>query len=343
VGKESAWYREDEVMIQNSPPKFYISVFLSILLILLAACEPVAPTSEQLESPEAEKVESATQTPTSIPEEPTKTPVEEPTITPTATEVVEVKPVLPPEPIAQTILASDGIELLGQLYPAATVEAPMLVLFHWAPGDQMDWRALAPWLQNRGYQPDLPDASPPWLDPSWFPEMPEGVSFHVLTFTFRGCEGGCQAFDREGWLLDVAAVMDHLQLMEDVNFSQVGTIGASIGADGAAYGCHYHNEVLGGCQGALSLSPGGYLTIPYPEEVVALGSEDPPKPAWCLYSTEDVPSARACENTTGDHYRAVSYTGFAHGMEMLKEGQEPNPLEITLEFLNLTGLCADCP
>lgn len=179
--------------------------------------------------------------------------------------------------------------------------------------------------------------------PDWFPQMPEGVSFHVFTFTFRGCEGGCQSFDREGWLLDVEAVMDHLPTLEDMVFSQVATIGASIGADGAAYGCHYYNEAVGGCQGALSLSPGGYLTIPYPEEVKNLDQEDPPKPAWCLYSAEDQESAFMCENAGGDNFRAISYPDSAHGMVLTEPDREPNALDLTLEFLNQTGLCENCP
>lgn len=72
-----------------------------------------------------------------------------------ATEVLE-EPALPPAPIPQTITASDGTELVGMLYPAATMDAPMVVLMHWAPGDQRDWAAIAPWLQNRGFSRRYP-------------------------------------------------------------------------------------------------------------------------------------------------------------------------------------------
>jgi dienelactone hydrolase len=253
------------------------------------------------------------------------------------------EPALPPEPISQTITTSDGTELAAMLYPAASPEAPLLVLMHWAPGDQRDWAAIAPWLQNRGFQPELPENPPPCLMPEWFPPIPESASFHVFTFTFRGCEGGCQSFDREGWRQDVEAVMDHLRTLEDVAFSQTAIIGASIGADGAAYGCHYYNENGGGCQGALSLSPGGYLMTPYPEEVEHLGNEDPPTPAWCFYGIGDAESANACENAVGDHYRLVGFDGSGHGMALVVPDQDPNALDRTLEFLNQTGLCADCP
>ncbi len=327
-------------MVYSINPKYIRIILLSFTLLLLAACRPAAltPTSPPAEEtqPEVKPSPTATLAPSKTPEPPTPTPV-----TPTATEVV-ADPALPPEPIPQTITASDGTELEGMLYPAASLEAPLVVLMHWAPGDQTDWAAIAPWLQNRDFPPQIPDNPPPWLMPDWFPEVPAGFSSHVFTFTYRGCEGGCQAFDRQGWLLDTEAAMDHLQTLEEVTFSQVITIGASTGADGAPYGCYYHNENGGSCQGALSLSPGGYLTRPYPEEVKNLGMSEPPTPAWCLYSTDDAQSASACENASGDHYRPVSYPGNIHGMPLVVPDTDPNPLDLILEFLNLTGLCSDC-
>jgi len=159
---------------------------------------------------------------------------------------------LPPDPIALTIQTSDGVDLPGFFFPAATIDAPLVVLYHWAPGDQKDYEAIAPWFQNRGYQVDIPEGAAPFLDSSWFPVLPEDVSFNVVTFTFRGCEGGCQQFNPEGWQLDAEAVMSQITTLDNVDATQVVTIGASIGADGAAYGCHYYNENFGGCQGALS-------------------------------------------------------------------------------------------
>jgi len=232
--------------------------------------------------------------------------------------------------------------LAGTFYPAAEVNAPLVVLFHWAPGDQRDYSVIAPWLQNRGYEVELPEMAPPWLDPSWFPAMPEDVSFNVFTFTFRGCEGGCQQFNPEGWQLDAEAVMNHITTLDNVDLSQVATIGASIGADGAAYGCHYFNEETGGCQGALSNSPGGYLNVPYPDEVTNLGGENPPKPTWCVYSKGDAESAAACDNVSCVHYQFTAYEDSAHGMAMFEPSREPNPMEIILEFLALTGICETC-
>jgi len=83
--------------------------------------------------------------------------------------------------------------------------------------------------------------------------------------------------------------------------------------------------------------------IPYPEEVNNLGKEDLPKPAWCLYSAGDAEAANACENAAGDYYRLVGYDGGGHGMALVSKDTDPNPLDLVLEFLNQTGLCANCP
>jgi len=328
-------------MVHRPYSKFFRSLILIILLLLLVACTANAPAQQpdqaEVEKPDEKASPTATLAPSNTPEPPIPTPV-----TPTATEVPEEQ-ALPPDPVSQRITARDGKELDGMLYPAASSDAPMVVLMHWAPGDQWDWAAIGPWLQNRDFLPQIPDNPPPWLMPDWFPRISEDFSSHVFTFTYRGCEGGCQALNREEWLMDTEAAMDHLQTLEDVAFSQVITIGASIGADGAAYGCYYLNENGGSCQGALSISPGGYLTRPYPEEVKNLGKSDPPTPAWCLYSMEDQESAVMCENAAGEHYRGASYPGNTHGMALVVPDTDPNPLDLVLEFLVLTGLCADCP
>jgi hypothetical protein len=249
---------------------------------------------------------------------------------------------LPADPITQTFTASDGTVLEGVFYPAATTDAPLLVLMHWAPGDQSDWMAIAAWLQNRGLQPYLGASAEPWLDSSWFPVLLEDVTFNVFTFTFRGCEGGCQTFDREGWKLDVEAAMLHIIGIENVDLSKVLTIGASIGADGAAYGCHFYNTELGGCLGAFSLSPGGYLTVPYADEVALLENELLPRPAWCLYSAGDGESAAACQTVTGQFYKATEYAGAAHGMDLIRPEVDPNPLDELLRFIELYLDCDVC-
>ena len=156
------------------------------------------------------------------------------------------------------------------------------------------------------------------------------------------CEGGCQEFDREGWKLDVEAAMLHIIGIENVDLSKVLTVGASIGADGAAYGCHFYNAELGGCLGAFSLSPGGYLTMPYADEVALLENELLPRPAWCLYSAGDSESSAACQNVAGQLYAATAYEGTAHGMSLISPDVAPNPLDELLRFIEMYLDCEVC-
>jgi hypothetical protein len=214
----------------------------------------------------------------------------------------------------------------------------MVVLMHWAPGDQTNWVEIAYWLQNRGLVGQAANTgTEPWLDPSWFPEMLEGQSFGVFTFTFRGCEGGCQGRDWEGWLLDAQAAMKTARELEGVDPHRLVAVGASIGSDGAPDGCFWLNDQYeNSCLGGFSLSPGDYLTVPYKDAVDALGEEQPPKPAWCLFAEGDTPSAGACRSASGDHYRMIQYDGSAHGMQLVVPDVDPNVLHLLLEFLELS-------
>ncbi len=296
--------------------------------LLLAACQPAAPTSAAPPMPETEAVTEAL-------------PADDQAMSGPAPTAAAEEP-LPADPVLMTFTARDGVELQGMLYPAAEVNAPVIVLMHWAPGDQGDWRAVAAWLQNRGLQVAPGGVDEPWLDSSWFPEFAAEYSFNVFTFTFRGCEGGCAAFDREGWRLDVEAALNQVIRMDKIDRSGVLTIGASIGADGAAYGCHYYNTELGGCQGAFSLSPGGYLDIPYAQEVASLEAELIGRPAWCLYAAGDSESAAACQATTGLLFRAVEYGGSLHGLRLINPEQDPNPLALILDFIHDYLQCDIC-
>jgi len=254
----------------------------------------------------------------------------------------EMNPI-PPEPTAQSFRTSDGVELQGMFYPARTAYQPLIVMMHWAGGDMRDWQVIAPWLQNSGVQQDFVGSERTWLEVSWFPVMPEDVSFNVFTFTFRGCEGGCQSLDPEGWLLDIEAAMMFIQGFEGVDLSRVATVGASIGADGAVYGCTYYNAVTSVCHGAFSISPGGYLKIPYADAITYLEDDMPPASGWCLFAVGDTQSATACENASGDLYQATEVEGQAHGMALISPESDPNPLIYMLSFFNKIGICDDCP
>ena len=242
---------------------------------------------------------------------------------------------LSPEPQEVIFTSGDGFELAGTYYPGNRVPSPVLVLMHWYPGDQTDWTEIAYWLQNRGLSG--PGGDVPWRDSAWFPSLPEGQSYAVFTFTFRGCQGGCRQADHQNWLLDARAGVQRASRLPGVDPHQIAAAGASIGADGAAAGCAAALESSSAsCLGAFSLSPGNYLTNHYQEDLQTLGSAQPPRPVWCLYDVNDH-TADLCKELSGDHFSAQSYSGgYLHGMHLLNPDLEPNPLELMLEFLGET-------
>ena len=314
-----------------------------ILAVNLSACQASEPESTDVPASEApaaeEKVETEQPSPQPEATEPlptdTSQPVEEPTPSLPAFEP------LPPEPQEVTFQAADGQDLMGLYYPAAVDAAPLVVLMHWAPGDQYDWPAIAFWLQNRGLSEDDLEFSPasmgPWLDSSWFPEIPAESSYAVFSFTFRGCDGGCSSFDREAWLLDAQAAMQTAYMLEGIDQTRIVSAGASIGADGAPDGCLWLNEQApGSCQGGFSFSPGGYLSLDYSQVVAGLETFDPAVPVWCLYAEGDKASAEACRSATGDLYQSFGYSGSGHGIELIGPDIEPNTLQLLLDFITQT-------
>lgn len=295
-------------------------VFLLLLTLLISACssgESIEPDSQSIDQDEQDQAGD----------------VVEDTGTADETVVEEASAAL--ESQAVTFTASDGQTLEGTFFPAGSVDAPLLVLMHWAQGDQKDNTEIAYWLQNRGFGGSSGDSSKPWLDPSWFPELPEDTSYAVLTFTFRNCEGGCSSFERDGWLLDAQSAAEFAYNLEGIDSQRIIMVGASIGADGVADGCAHLNSIHpGSCRGAFSISPGNYLTLPY-EMVV---NESPAMPFWCLYAESDPESAPVCVDLEADNYSAYSYQpeevmGNGHGMNLVEPNLDPNPLDLLIEFL----------
>jgi hypothetical protein len=247
--------------------------------------------------------------------------------------------------------AEDGKGLVGYYLPAAMNPAPAIVLMHWAGGDQRDWIEIGPWLQNRpGELPPLddiigPDCGPqlegPWLDPSWFPVFPEGLSFAVFIFDFRDfCESEAGLTDPSEWALDAKAAFDTVATLEGVDAGRIVGVGASIGADGAADGCVLHNLNASTCLGAFSLSPGNYLQgVHYPqsyaETVDVLDGAPPPIPAWCLAAEGDTISADTCRSASGEAYVMQIYPGDLHGMRLVTPELELNSLILLQDFLEV--------
>jgi hypothetical protein len=228
----------------------------------------------------------------------------------------------------------------------------VVILMHWAGGNQRDYCVLAPWLQNRldeapAEMPGCTEAPSafqwggptPWWDPSWFPLMPDGSSLAVFTFDFRDfgeSETGMAA--RSEWAQDALAAFHTAATLQGVDLSRMVAVGASIGADGAVDGCLLYNQAAGGegCLGGFSLSPGDYLEMSYPEVVASLDTSDPAVPSWCLAGEYDAPALQACQAASGDSYFSQIYLGREeHGMKLVDPRFEPTALELLLEFLVL--------
>jgi pimeloyl-ACP methyl ester carboxylesterase len=241
---------------------------------------------------------------------------------------------LDPDPALLTIPTEDGREIKATFYPAKMKSSPIIVLMHWYPGDQNEWTEIAYWLQHRGLGGELNGV--PWKDPSWFPVLDPDESYNVLSFSFQGCEGNCKDYLPQLWLQDAKTALEYARTLGEVDPDQVISIGASIGGDGAIDGCAAVLEQdPAACLGALSLSPGNYLDIPYSEMVTALGENNPPRPAWCLFDQNDAESA-FCSEIEEDHYYQESWSdGNLHGMHLITPFLEPQPLERILEFIRM--------
>ena len=275
---------------------------LLIFLFILSACQG-SPTPQVDLAPEASVAESAP-----AEEVPANTPVPPPTPT--------TEPDFDPQPAAaqrMTFTAEDGIELVGYYYPAAVPNAPVIVLMHWARGDQNDWpkNGMVDWLQNRG---TAHGTNIPAQQSVIYPPMPENLSFAVFTFDFRGFNESSGEFDPAGGLMDAKAAYAFAKTLEGVDATRIAGIGSSIGADGVVDGCDE------GCIGALSLSPGGYLGVVYTEAVKVL--DDAEKPVTCIAAEGDIPSAIACDATTGKYYEKILYVGGEHGDQFYQNPPE---------------------
>ncbi len=319
----------------------------AILSLLLAACGGAAPTR-------AVEVQDE---PTAAPVEPTAAEVEAPTETPQIVTSAWVSqfPALPPAPQEVTITTEDGRTLAGLYYPAKVNPAPIVVLMHWAGGDMTDWRSIAPWLQNRadelslktGFARPAFQVDGPWLDPSWFPALLPEASFGVLIFDYNGFGQSPGSSDPEGFLQDSVAAVKFASTLEGVDPNMIMTVGASIGADGAVDACYLFNELygkaLGQCLGAMSLSPGNYLTndFPYAQAVTALSEAE--HLVFCLAAEGDGFSADVCAGAQADLYTSFIYSGDSHGMLLVDPALAPsnpatdaNALQLLLDLLAMS-------
>ncbi len=294
-----------------------VYMFILLIALFLASCGGNTPTETPL--PMAEAPPPANEEVAPPP------PVEE---APEGTSDISEPDFEPQPPDGQRIEfeAAGGIALVGYYYPAAVPDAPIIVLMHWAGGDQTDWlnNGMIAWLQNRGANGGGEQS--PSMQSTIYPVMPEGVSFAVFTFDFRGFGESSGNFDPAGGLMDAEAAYAFAMTLEGVDPTRMAGIGSSIGADAVVDAC------TEGCLGALSLSPGGYLGVPYPVAVKVV--DDVEKPVTCVASEGDHASVAACDSATGNYYQSVIYPGSAHGDELLQAPNNPDGIgEVIFDWL----------
>ena len=321
-------------------------ILFCCLCIALSGCASAQPSSEPAAvEPSKAEAEPAAAEPTKEPAaEPAAKPTEVPptdtpaltALTPTETPVPAV-PALPAEPQRVEFEASDGVKLVGMYYPAAVNPAPVVVLMHWAGGDKNDWVyvGMAAWLQNRGLEVPAAPGQMPFDTPYPFEPLPEDTSFGVFLFDFRSYgesvisgEGNFSEM-AAGWVLDAEAAYATARTLGGADPEKVAGIGASIGADAVADGC---GELSAG---ALSLGPGGYLSVPYSEAVTVL--DDLGTPVWCVAAEDDEAGLTTCNSAEGEHYFIQVYAEGGHAMTLFHAELNLDPLieQVIVDFLGV--------
>lgn len=276
---------------------------------------------------------AVTVTPAALPTEtdvPQPQPVATITPQPSPTTPPPTIPAPPPEPQKVEFQTEDEVTLAGYYYPAAVNPAPVVVLMHWAAGDQTDWLyvGMVSWLQNRGAEIPTPPEQKYFDTPYPFPALPESLSFAVFTFDFRGYgeSGGGAVSERDKYILDARAAYQTAAQLEGVDPALMAGIGASIGADAVVDGCEI-------CAGALSLGPGDWLGMPYPPAVKAM--DDEKKPVLCVAAEDDQIAVDACNAADGQYYQKQIYPSGEHGMELFRveNNLQPSIEVVILDFL----------
>lgn len=296
-----------------------ISLISVMIALSLAACAP-ATINQQI-----------AQTPTSL-TLPSDTPGADKPIsqTPLPSQSVEMDKPLPLDPIRVEFMTEDDVPLVGYYYPAAQSPAPVIVLMHWAQGDQTDWVkvGMVSWLQNRGEPVEDTQDNPNFDTPFSFTPLPAEVSYAVFTFDFRGY--GESGFSGEGskHILDAKAAYKAAALQPGVNPTKIIGIGASIGADAVVDGCET-------CAGAISLSPGDYLNTPYAEAMSVLTQRG--IPVMCVAAENDLTAFYKCKVLEEIGFSKQIYPEGGHAMKLFRKSVKLNPaIDILItNFLNV--------
>jgi dienelactone hydrolase len=292
-------------------------VLCVLIMVSVAAC--AAPAETPAASPESEQESQSEAQPTDIP--PTAAPTETAEPEAAAEEPMEptqepVETAVPSEPQRIEFEADDGTPLVGLYWAPTTEPAPGVLLMHWAPGTKEDWIEIATALQA-GASSDLAPGV----------QLTHGYAVFAFDFRGHGESGGQQG--REANIGDALTALALFRTMAGVDPDHIAMVGASIGSDAAVDSCGE------GCVTAVSLSPGGFLGVAYPDAVAALENV----PVLCVAAEGDGVSPQACrdgEAAAQAEYQVQIYSGNAHGMAMF-DLTDQTPLLVDLLFEWLLG------
>ncbi len=251
-----------------------------------------------------------------------------------------------PDPQRHELAASDNVTLVGTFYPAADCSAPLLLLYHEFGSDKESWTDLALWLQNRLDETAAAGGvlASPAGQFSWFPPLPADLSFAVFALDFRD-HGESAAVDGDlevaSLVLDAQAAFDYAKSLPNVDPARVITIGSSIGADASVDVCLNLNGVEiaaeqfdEGCIGALALSPGSFLEVPYVEVATRLGAAPFDVNILCIAAEMDANAPDLCQADISGNHLGIVYAGQdEHGMALLAEGFDPDIGQVINDFL----------
>ncbi len=290
-----------------------LMVVLVVLAVILVGCKQSTPTPEVVEAVD-ETVPTAAVADNGAGEETGETEAQ-----PTQVDATPVPTPLPLDPLNIKFLTADGVELDGEFWAGTYPDTPVVVLMHQYPMDHnIEWVALAPWLQNRGLAAYVRSGNEPWSDPSWFSQMIEGLDLNVFTFTFRNCLGGCSedsVQSREEWIIDAVAAIESAASFIAVDKEKVIVLGTSIGADAAVDACaRLLDSEKATCIGVVSLSPGNFLGEAFDEKVLALTEAG--IPVKCVAAEGDTLSADTCSGVEAEGYESIVTNGSAHGIRL---------------------------
>ena len=284
------------------------------LLVMLGAAACATPTETPAAAPEGGQEPQSEEQPTeaaptvapTATEEPGSA-VEQPTETPSETP----EPAAPTAPERMEFQAEDGTTLVGLFWAPTSQPAPGVLLLHWAPGTKEDWIDIATALQAGSASELAPGV-----------QLEHGYAVFAFDFRGQGESGG--QLNREANVGDTLAALALFRTLPGVDPDHIALVGASIGADAAVDACGE------GCVTAVSLSPGSYLGVAYPDAVAALGDV----PVLCVASDGDNPSPQTCrdgEAAAQAEFQVQIYSGSAHGM-MMFDITDQTPLLVDLLF-----------